>query len=533
MSDRNSAARTPTTFGPALGAGSRLGRYEILAPLRAGGMASLFLGRRVGPAGFARPVAIKVVHAHLASDPTFVEMFLEEARLAARIQHPNVVHTEELGEERGMYYLAMEYIHGCTLSQFLARLVEQKRPLAPDVAAHIVMKLADGLHAAHEVKDEAGHPLCVVHRDISPQNVLLSYDGQVKLIDFGVAKAAGRTRETQGGFLKGKISYMSPEQAWGRPIDRRTDVYALGIVLWECLTETRLFGGRDDIAALEQVRTPWVAPPSSLASGISPELDRAVLTALEVDPATRFQTAQDFRRAIGLGCPHGALVEPDDLAALLVSTMAADIAREEQQAAHAAAHLARTEVLGSADVMSLASTSAGEGSDTPSRVRSTRVVNARKASRPSPWPARAAAVGLVLIGASGAWAFVPRAESISDAPLSSSAPSSAPAPAVIAPPASIVAVSAPAPLAMAEPARPEVLAPPIVSPVARRTRARHTYARPIDPIEAWGPDGPPDDLAAPDPSEPTSLLLVLSHNPAGTAPLPALPPVDDVGEATP
>ncbi len=316
----------------ALGPGSRLGHYEIIAPLRAGGMATLFLGRRVGPAGFARHVAIKVVHAHLASDPSFVEMFLDEARLAARIQHPNVVHTEELGEANGMFYLAMEYVHGCSLAQFLLRLIEQKRGLAIDVAAHIAMKLADGLHAAHEVKDENGQPLGVVHRDVSPQNVLLAYDGQVKLIDFGVAKAAGRTRETTGASLKGKIRYMAPEQAWGRPIDRRADVYALGVVLWEALTHRRLFHDEDDFAALERVRNPQIVGPATWLPSINADLDHAVMTALAPDPDARFRTAQAFRRALGGACPKAVAVEPDDLGALLVSVMEADIERERRSA---------------------------------------------------------------------------------------------------------------------------------------------------------------------------------------------------------
>ena len=317
---------------PSLGPGSRLGPYEIIAPLRAGGMATLFLGRRIGPAGFARHVAIKVVHAHLASDPSFIEMFLDEARLAARIQHPNVVHTEELGEAKGMFYLAMEYVHGCTLSQFLLRLIQQKRGLAVDLAVHIAMKLADGLHAAHEVKDENGQPLGVVHRDVSPQNVLLAYDGHVKLIDFGVAKAAGRTRDTTGASLKGKIRYMAPEQAWGRPIDRRSDVYALGIVLWEALTHRRLFTEEDDFAALEAVRTPHIVGPRTWVPSIGDDLDHAVMTALAPDPDARYRTAQAFRRALGNACPKATRVEPDDLGALLVSVMQEDIERERRSA---------------------------------------------------------------------------------------------------------------------------------------------------------------------------------------------------------
>jgi serine/threonine-protein kinase len=310
--------------------GSRLGSYELIAPLRAGGMATLWLGRRAGPAGFSRHVAIKIVHPHLASDPSFVRMFLDEARLAARIQHANVVHTEELGEASGMYYLAMEYVHGCTLSQLVQRLIVQGRGLSTELSVFIAMKVADGLHAAHEAKDEQGRALAVVHRDVSPQNVLLSYTGQVKLIDFGVAKAEGRDQETTGSSLKGKIRYMSPEQAWGRAIDRRTDVYALGIVLWECLTHLRLFAGGDDFAALERVRAPNVARPSSLVPSLPPALDQVVLTALALDPSARFQTAQAFRRALGGACPAALAVEPDDLAALTVSMMADDIERERR-----------------------------------------------------------------------------------------------------------------------------------------------------------------------------------------------------------
>ena len=224
-----------------LAAGSHVGGYEIVAPLRAGGMASLYLARRIGPAGFSRPVAIKVVHAHLASDRAFVEMFLDEARLSARIIHPNVVHVEELGEAGGSFFLAMEYVHGTSLSVFLGRLVESRRMLAPEAACAIAMKVADGLHAAHEAKDEQGEPLQVIHRDVSPQNVLIGLDGHVKLIDFGVAKARGRMQQTEAGSLKGKLRYMAPEQAWGRAIDRRIDVYALGVVLWETLTARRLF----------------------------------------------------------------------------------------------------------------------------------------------------------------------------------------------------------------------------------------------------------------------------------------------------
>ena len=311
-----------------LASGSRIGGYEIVAPLRAGGMASFYLARRVGPAGFMRPVGIKVVHAHLAADRSFVDMFLDEARLSARIVHPNVVHVEELGESDGMFFLAMELVHGAPLSALLRRLSETHKVLTVPVACAIAMRVADGLHAAHEVKDDAGALLEVVHRDVSPQNILVGADGRVKLIDFGIAKARGRLQETEGGSLKGKLRYMSPEQAWGKPIDRRSDVYALGIVLWESLTGRRLFGGDSEIDALERVRAPEIPDASELEDSVPPSLDAALRTALARDPGDRFDTAQAFRKAVGNACPEATKVEPDEIGALVRTLLAADLERE-------------------------------------------------------------------------------------------------------------------------------------------------------------------------------------------------------------
>jgi len=242
--------------------GQQVGSYDIVTRLRSGGMATLFLGRRQGPAGFRRHVAIKVVHEHLAADPTFVRMFLDEALLSARIQHPNVVHVEELGEADGTYFLVMEYVHGCTLSRLLKQLSKLGRRLSPDMAAWIAIQIAEGLHAAHDLTGDHGEALHVVHRDVSPQNVLLSETGHVKLIDFGVAKARGRALRTTSGSLKGKLAYMSPEQARGDDLDRRTDVYALGVVLWESLTGRRRFQAADQIALLRLVQAPTISPPS-------------------------------------------------------------------------------------------------------------------------------------------------------------------------------------------------------------------------------------------------------------------------------
>ena len=203
-------------------------------------MASLFLARRGGAAGFTRLVAIKMVHPRHAEDPGLIQMFVDEALLTARIDHPNVVHVEELGEHESAYYLVMEYVHGASLAQLMRVLGRAKRRLSPLVAVAICARVSEGLHAAHETTGDNGELLSIVHRDVSPQNILLSHKGHVKLIDFGIAKAHARVHESNVSSLKGKVRYMAPEQATTGNVDRRTDVYALGIVLWEPLTMRRL-----------------------------------------------------------------------------------------------------------------------------------------------------------------------------------------------------------------------------------------------------------------------------------------------------
>jgi serine/threonine-protein kinase len=313
-----------------IGVGTKIRAYEIVAHLRGGGMATLFLGRRIGAAGFNKLVAVKVVHPHLAKDPSFVQMFVDEALLSSRIQHPNVVHVEELGQAEDTYFLVMEYVHGVSLSQLLTALAKLGRRLTPELAVHVAIKVAEGLHAAHETTGDDGQPLGVVHRDISPQNVLLSSRGHVKLIDFGIAKAAGRIQQTTGASLKGKIRYMSPEQAFGRPVDRRTDVYALGIVLWEMLTMRRMFTAEDDFALLELVRNPQHRPPSTHCEGLPSALDRAVLRALAADVGQRTPTALEFRRELAAAMPSALALDEQCLADLVVTACAKDLEAERQ-----------------------------------------------------------------------------------------------------------------------------------------------------------------------------------------------------------
>ncbi|MBN2359749.1 MAG: serine/threonine protein kinase [Deltaproteobacteria bacterium] len=282
----------------------RLGRYELLYELAAGGMATLYLARATGPAGFEKLVAIKRIHPHLAKQRYFVDMFLDEARIAARLQHPNVAQIFDLGESNGSFYIAMEYVEGESLSRLVGETLRQQvvrsdPPRMPLVeAATIVADAAAGLHAAHELRGGDGQSLNLVHRDVSPHNILITYDGFVKLVDFGVAKARGRITSTTDRQLKGKIPYMSPEQAQGLDLDRRSDVFSLGIVLYEVTCARRLFKHDSEMGTLSLILGGQIPPPSAVVPGYPLELEQVVLRALAMRPADRFQTADEMRRAI-------------------------------------------------------------------------------------------------------------------------------------------------------------------------------------------------------------------------------------------
>ncbi len=299
--------------------GDVVGAYTVLAHLRSGGMADLYLAHREGAAGFRRLVAIKVIHARHAQDEQIVRMFVDEARITARIDHPNVVHVEDLGQLDETYFLVMEYVHGCSLAQLLRALGGMKRRLSPLVAVAIAARVAEGLHAAHETTDDEGKLVGLVHRDVSPQNILLSHKGHVKLIDFGVVKARLRTEETNVAMLKGKVRYMPPEQATTGIVDRRSDVYSLGIVLWEMLTMRRLFTGKTEFEVLLKVRDPKITPPSAFVPDVAPELDQVVLAALSTDPDARPQSAKVFRRMLAAALPQSMALDSAHLADLLLS----------------------------------------------------------------------------------------------------------------------------------------------------------------------------------------------------------------------
>lgn len=291
-----SASAVETEPGP--GPSRVVGRYALFGQLAAGGMAVVHLGRLLGPVGFARTVAIKHLHPQYASSPEFVAMFLDEARLAARIRHPNVVATIDVVVEAREIFLVMDYVQGETLARLLRAALSRQALLPPALAVNIVLGLLAGLHAAHESLTEQGTPLGIVHRDVSPQNVMVGSDGVARVLDFGVAKAIGRAQLTREGELKGKLSYMAPEQIRGGAIDRRVDVYAAGVVLWEALTLKRLFSGETDAERMYQVLQSSIPPPSTHAPGVPAALDAVVLRALSARPEDRYATALEMALAL-------------------------------------------------------------------------------------------------------------------------------------------------------------------------------------------------------------------------------------------
>jgi len=274
-----------------------IGRYALYDEIASGGMATVHLGRLLGSAGFSRTVAIKRLHPQYAKDPDFVTMFVDEARLAARIHHPNVVATLDVVSTDGELFLVMEYVMGESLGRLIPLARAKGERIPPAVVATVMVGVLQGLHAAHEARDEHGSPLGIVHRDVSPQNVLVGIDGTARVLDFGVAKAAGRLQTTREGQLKGKIAYMAPEQIRG-VVDRTTDVYAASVVFWEALTGKRLFQGDSEVDAMRKVLEGRVPPPSAYLEDLPPALEQIVLRGLDLDPARRFQTAGEMAQAI-------------------------------------------------------------------------------------------------------------------------------------------------------------------------------------------------------------------------------------------
>ncbi|MDI1478721.1 serine/threonine-protein kinase [Polyangium sp. y55x31] len=275
-----------------------LGRYRVYDEIAAGGMATVHLGRLIGDEGFLRTVAIKRLHPWHARIAEVVAMFTDEARIAARIRHPNVVGTLDVVSQEGEVFLVMEYVHGEPLSRLISVASKRKQKIPPPIVAAVLANALRGLHAAHEARDARGEPLGVVHRDVSPQNVLVGVDGVSRVLDFGIARAAGRAHVTSDHTIKGKLAYMSPEQLRGEVLDRRADVYAAGVVLWEALTCRRLYAGASEDLALVRLLEAEVEAPSKRVADLPTCFDEVTLRALRRDADARYPTALEMAMAL-------------------------------------------------------------------------------------------------------------------------------------------------------------------------------------------------------------------------------------------
>lgn len=275
-----------------------LGKYQLVKQLAVGGMGEVWLARQKGPVGFEKLVVVKTLLAHLKEDQEFVNMFFDEARIAAVLNHPNIAQIYDLGEDRGEYFIAMEYVHGLSLRDVVVYALEKGNGMPLALKCRVIADAAAALDFAHGAKTPSGQSLDLIHRDVSPQNILIGFNGTVKLIDFGVAKAANKLVRTATGIIKGKYAYMSPEQAYGKPLDGRSDVFGLGTVFWEILCTERLFKRDNETETLQAVVGAEINPPSMLDRAVPKTLDPVVLKALSRELPGRYQSAAEFQKAI-------------------------------------------------------------------------------------------------------------------------------------------------------------------------------------------------------------------------------------------
>jgi len=327
-----------------IGAGHVLGRYELLVPIAQGGMAVVWAARMKGMRRFQKIVAIKSLLPMLSMDPTFERMFMSEAELASKIRHPNCCEILDLGEQDDSLYIVMEWINGDPLFVLRREAKKHHGGVPVPIAARIASAVAAGLHAAHELKGDDGQPLGLVHRDVSPQNIMVTPHGEVKILDFGVAKAtqAADTEHTRAGQIKGKVPFMAPEQALGRPVDRRTDVFSLGIVLFQLVTGKHPFKQKEDLETLRRIcdKTP-VNPPSSVVDHCPHNVEQVICKALEKNPEERFQTMDDFRRALDESLTEmTGLGLTDDDVGLFASKVLKDRSEKRQKAINEAMRIA-------------------------------------------------------------------------------------------------------------------------------------------------------------------------------------------------
>jgi eukaryotic-like serine/threonine-protein kinase len=421
-------------------------RYALFDVIATGGMASVHLGRLMGPVGFSRTVAIKRLHENFARDPEFVAMFLDEARLVARIRHPNVVQTLDVVASAQELLLVMEYVPGESLTLLIKRARTAGKFIPIPIVVDIVTCLLNGLHAAHEATNERGEPLNVVHRDVSPHNILVGTDGVTRVLDFGIAKAVGLVHNTKAGEVKGKVRYMPPEQIRGQDVNRAADVYAASVVLWEALTTSRLFGAGNDGEVVYKVMEGQIPRPSQLRADIPPELEAIVMRGLHRNPAERFQTARVMAEALEHAAPP---VTRSTVSAWMMEHAADEVHRREEC-------VARVEsTVTPAPVTSLAPPSmSANGDSTLSRMGSLSQSVTPDAPVGSRWPLRkrlllATAIALTI-------AIAALTPSLLRSPARSDAVQAAPAANAVEPPVARAAVN-PAP---AQPATPEKAAAP-------------------------------------------------------------------------
>ncbi|MGZ3446971.1 MAG: serine/threonine protein kinase, partial [Myxococcaceae bacterium] len=310
------------------------GRYLLLDRINIGGMAEVWRGKVFGAGGFERLVAIKRILPNIAEDEEFISMFQDEAKISVQLTHANICQIYELNRLGPSLFIAMEYVPGKDLRSIFERARKKGEPPPVPLVCYVIGKLCEGLDYAHRKKDPSSRDLNVVHRDVSPQNVLISFEGEVKVIDFGIAKAAGKVTKTQAGILKGKFGYMSPEQIRGLPLDRRSDVFSIGVCLYELLTGERLFVGESDFQVLEKVRKAEVLPPSTYNRKIPEALERIVLKALAKDPQDRFQygseLADELQRFL---ITSDSIFSRKDLMQYMKSTFAEEVERERARIA--------------------------------------------------------------------------------------------------------------------------------------------------------------------------------------------------------
>ncbi|HEY5600331.1 MAG TPA: serine/threonine-protein kinase, partial [Candidatus Manganitrophaceae bacterium] len=333
------------------------GKYLLIDKIAKGGMAEVFLAKQTGSKGFERLLAIKRILPQFTENAEFVSMFINEAKVAAQLSHPNIVQIYDFGEVEESFYIGMEYVMGKDLRTLMEKGQKSGAPLPLDQILLIVSRVCSGLEHAHKKKDLHGNSLSLVHRDISPQNILISYDGEVKLVDFGIAKAALQETETRTGILKGKLAYMSPEQAWGKPIDHRSDLFSLGIVLYECVTGKRLFKGDSEINTLERVREAKFDPPRQYNAQVTPQVESVLVKALAKEVQGRYPSAAQMQGDLERALSKSLSEIQSDLAQTLRKLFTEDIAKDETRMRKAAVAAPEPTPVGGAAAASQAQTS--------------------------------------------------------------------------------------------------------------------------------------------------------------------------------